>query len=60
MTRIVIAKKIFKKSLLTSKLYIELRTNWLGVMFTTLLYMAQRVFKWMEEIGDDKMVRESK
>ena len=42
--RIAIAKEAFnrKMSLLTNKLNIELRRNWLGVMFGALLYMAQR------------------
>ena len=42
--RIGMAKEAFniKISLLTSKLDIELRRNWLAVMFGILLFMAQR------------------
>jgi hypothetical protein len=42
--RITIAKEAFNRkiSLLTSKLNIELRNNWLGVIFGALLCMAQR------------------
>ena len=42
--RIVISKEAFNRkiSLLTSNLNIELRRNWLDVMFGALLYMAQR------------------
>ena len=41
--RIAMAKEAFNRkiSLLTSKLTLNSRRNWLGVMFEALLYMAQ-------------------
>jgi len=42
--RIVIDRETFNRkiSLLITKINIELKKNWLGVMFGKLLYMAQR------------------
>ena len=66
-------QKIPKQFFTDNRINIELRRNWLGVMFGTLFYMTQRpgykkigtkVFEelWnvvLKENGEDNMVRES-